>query len=383
MDIEKLKYFLNQVKLLSKHYEQIAAMSGENFNVFKILNLESSEVRLHSSMLAEFLNPKGSHGQGDLFLKLFTKQFGINNFDTKTAHAEVEKNIGLINSEYTEGGRIDILITDGNEVHIIIENKIYAGDQKNQLLRYYNFDTKAKLFYLTLQGDEPSKESTANIVTPDKYTAISYSMDIIDWLENCKKEAVSLPIIRETIVQYINLIKVLTNQTTKEAMKDEIKQFLFDDPEYLDLIDLSRDVINSIVNETKEKFIAIRNELFPKVTIVIVNDLSIMIQCNEDGDGVFVGYSLLKNNENYNTSIEAQKYINELKEIYSEMHSSPMYVGWYNPIPFERHMKFEDLNKKEVFKMAKDESYMRAFIQQIVEQEKKIRIAFFEKVKDF
>ena len=47
---------------------------GENFNVFNVLGLWSEEVRLHSAMLAELLNPEGSHGCGEAFLKLFIEQ---------------------------------------------------------------------------------------------------------------------------------------------------------------------------------------------------------------------------------------------------------------------------------------------------------------------
>lgn len=48
--------------------------------------------------------------------------------------------------------------------------------------------------------------------------------DIKNWLEKCKKESASLPVIRETIVQYINLICYLTNQMVKDAMSEEIKE---------------------------------------------------------------------------------------------------------------------------------------------------------------
>ena len=40
---------------------------GENFNVFNVLGLWSEEVRLHSAMLAELLNPDGSHGCSEAF----------------------------------------------------------------------------------------------------------------------------------------------------------------------------------------------------------------------------------------------------------------------------------------------------------------------------
>jgi cell division protein FtsA len=62
----------------------------------------------------------------------------------------VEKYTGIINEDYTSGGRLDIVITDNSNNRVIIENKIFAGDQKNQLLRYYNFDKRSIILYLTL-----------------------------------------------------------------------------------------------------------------------------------------------------------------------------------------------------------------------------------------
>lgn len=236
MEINDIKNLLIEVDHISKHYREIEKLTGEEFNIFKIIELQSSEVRLHSAILTDLLNPLGSHGQGDLYLKIFVKRLGIANFDTKTAVAEYEKNTGFINSDYTKGGRIDILITDQYKKHIIIENKIYAADQKNQMLRYYNFDPNAHLFYLNLFGIAPSEFSTNNKLSESQYKIISYSYDIIGWLEECKKEAVSLPIIRETVVQYINLLKHLTNQSTGKKMKDEIKKVIAKNLDYIDYV---------------------------------------------------------------------------------------------------------------------------------------------------
>lgn len=385
MDIEKLIYILNQVKLLSKHYEQIAVMSGENFNVFKILNVESSEVRLHSSMLAEFLNPKGSHGQGDVFLKAFVNLFNITDFDTKTAEAKVEVDIGTINDDYTEGGRIDILVVDGNGKKIIIENKIYATDQLNQLVRYYKYDNNAYLFYLNLYGNPPSTKSTGDLLKSDKFTVISYSDKIIAWLEQCKKEAVSLPVIRETIVQYINIIKQLTNQSTIQSMKEEIKKFLLDNPDYIEYVEHSNQALNAIIVETKNIFyekVKKMMKLDLHSTFQLSGDLSLFIQINEDGDGVYIGYRLLKQGENYSNSAEAKKYIDILKSLHSEIRSSEWNIGWYNPEPFKRYMKFWSLGRTEIIKMRTNESYMNTITQQIADQELRIRTAFFDKIKN-
>jgi hypothetical protein len=229
----KVNALLMEISHISNHYKKMARLTGENFNVFNVLRLETNEVRTHSAVLCELLNPKGYHGQSDLFLKLFVDQFGIVDFDTETSIATVEEYIGIISEDHSIGGRIDILITDSNRKHIIIENKVFAADQYNQLVRYYNFDDKASLFYLTLDGSSPSAWSINGKLSQEQFKCISYKSDIIFWLEKCKKEAVSMPIIRETIVQYINLLKELTGQSNNNAMTNEIVAKIVKDNEYL------------------------------------------------------------------------------------------------------------------------------------------------------
>lgn len=56
----------NRTKALEKLKE-----SGENFNIFSILKMESKENDTHSAFLGELLNPNGSHLKEDLFLSAF------------------------------------------------------------------------------------------------------------------------------------------------------------------------------------------------------------------------------------------------------------------------------------------------------------------------
>lgn len=240
--MEKIKELLNQISKIvveEKTQQEERRKRGENFNIFKVLGLSSSEVRLHSAFLAELLNPNGDHGLGDKFLLAFLdgvvrKIEGFNQFafDTTSANVYVEYVIGQISSDETEGGRIDILLEDKNHQTIIIENKIYAGDQPKQLLRYYNYATKSKklsytqrqfvLLYLTLNRSAPSESSLG---LPDEikveYEPIGYQKDVIDWLRRCIGIAALHPQVRETISQYINNLNQLMN-----IMEDSNKQKL-------------------------------------------------------------------------------------------------------------------------------------------------------------
>ena len=47
---------------------------GEKYNIFQIMSMESDEVSTHSAVVANLLDPRGSHGCGDAFLKLFLSQ---------------------------------------------------------------------------------------------------------------------------------------------------------------------------------------------------------------------------------------------------------------------------------------------------------------------
>lgn len=198
---------------------------GDTFNVFSILGLQSYEVRTHSAFIGELLSPTGSHGCNDKLLAAFLKSVPALAdfvFNTKNAEVTLEASIGTTNKTMTEGGRIDLLIKSGNKV-IVIENKIYADDQKNQMKRYQNFCQQYddyRLLYLNLDGIEPSEDSIVDMVLDEDYHIISYSEDILYWLEQCKKVCKNRMLVLSSIVQYSNLIKELTNQMNDNTEKE-------------------------------------------------------------------------------------------------------------------------------------------------------------------
>lgn len=227
--MDKLEKLLNQVRVYvneDKQHRAEAFRRGECYNVFNVLGVDNMELS-HSAFLAALLDPDGSHGMQDAFLKAFidTIAHGGTKPELDTAHAKVYTEYNIGNITETTGGRIDILITDRSETGsgkagghaIIIENKIWAADQPNQLVRYHNFAPKATLLYLTLNGDEPSAQSRGTLNAQDGgYQCISYRSDIIDWLRQCAQLSFDKPRVRETILQYINLLQQLTNQNIME-----------------------------------------------------------------------------------------------------------------------------------------------------------------------
>lgn len=190
------------------------------FNVFSVLRVEYKETR-HSAFLAELLNPKGSHKMGDKFLRLFYQKLG---FDDVTDFSGT-----VVSREFATGnGYIDIYIKAENPANsIIIENKIYADDQNGQLARYHTFDSLARLVYLTLDGHFASEQSLfyakANCqLTEDDYYRISYKDFIIDWIEQCHALVTNNSYVKETLGQYIDLVKKITEHTLNQDEKMEI-----------------------------------------------------------------------------------------------------------------------------------------------------------------
>jgi len=235
MSLENLRFdtLFSQISATIQNHKDLDRLSGDSFNVFRILKMETSEVKMHSALIGDLINPNGSHGQGKVFLDLFIEKCSSkkDHLDTSNCSTHIEFNMGSMNEDKTEGGRIDILVRDRNNKHLIVENKIHAPDQENQLLRYYNKAKDVDLFYLTLDGSPPSAASCAGLEAEKHFYCISYSYHIISWLESCRKEAAALPILRESLTQYINLIKHLTNQTTSHQMQNKLTSIIKDNLE--------------------------------------------------------------------------------------------------------------------------------------------------------
>lgn len=223
MNEHQIKTLLTRTRGIVKQNKELRKARKEDFNIFEVLSVQRYEEHTHSVFIAELLSSDGSHLLGNIFLKHFLKVIDFKgNFNADNYKVEVEKYTGKLtrgtkakNFQDASGGRIDIFIEDNSKNCICIENKIDAGDQEQQLLRYYNYRKKCKslsLYYLTLFGNEASEYSTKNkLIENTDYHPLSYRETILEWLDLCLKEAADHPILRESIKQYIILIKKLTD----------------------------------------------------------------------------------------------------------------------------------------------------------------------------
>ena len=185
-----------------------AVTEAPDFNIFYLMGMTRDEVRTHSAMLANLLNPNGSHGQGVLFLGTYIDyckdkylNFPLNTEELDTgrwsAHAEMT----------TRHGRLDVVIMNPTIGYLcLIENKVDAYEQPKQLQRYWSwmesryreFPIQA-LIFLTIKGYE------ATTAWDFPYYRLSYNKDIAAWLENTILE-IQAPIVKVIVEQYLDVV---------------------------------------------------------------------------------------------------------------------------------------------------------------------------------
>lgn len=197
--------------------ERIA--SGEDYSVLETA-IKGNEEMMHSSVIASLLDTRGSHGQKYRFLELFLgclpEQF--KSFDPSDARTACERYIGQKTED--SGGRVDICIENSSGQMIVIENKIFAGDQEHQILRYVEFlrgrprnrgGVKFPVLYLTPDGHSPSDDSTQADMMQcrcgEDYVCISYKDVIVPWLDKCINEMQEKPHMQEHLSTYRDIIR--------------------------------------------------------------------------------------------------------------------------------------------------------------------------------
>jgi hypothetical protein len=188
-----------------------ARKTAPAYNIFSVLGLSRNETRTHSAMLANLLDPGGSHGQRYLFLETFLERCA--HLDPNFPLPSEAINSGrweVICELITLFGRLDVVIRSADLNFLcVIENKVDAPEQVDQLLRYNRWmETQLEgyssqaLIYLSIHGDPAY---TAQGVP---YLRLSYRRDIARWLEQTLSE-IEAPSVRGVVQQYRNLVRIL------------------------------------------------------------------------------------------------------------------------------------------------------------------------------
>lgn len=268
MDDTEIRSLLEEISAVSDKYDLKYRKTGGYFNIFDIADISSHEITI-CRIIHELLNPKGSHFQGDAYLRLFVDilklkvtDFEFNDEDYQTVRVRREECI-----PENRNRRIDLVI-ETDESYIPIEVKIDAGDQNKQCEDYLNKakDTgkKVTMFYLTLYGNQPSPESIGDLDADDikLIKSISFKDEILNWLEKCLEhhETIKIAPIREVLLQLIAVVRRLTNQL-EEGLLMKITEILAESRKNMKaaieiekgLIESKKTMINRVFKSISEK----------------------------------------------------------------------------------------------------------------------------------
>jgi PD-(D/E)XK nuclease superfamily len=180
----------------AEYRAKAARLIGSEFTAFRFIDYE----RRFSDILADLLNPAGSHGQGHTFLLNFLNLIEKRALSSigvipLMREALASRRIHVRREQPTSNGRfIDILVSAGN-LGFGIENKPWAKDQGKQLYDYANhlsrcFETRWALFYLSGSGNLPATHSLTSderqkLLHSGNYLELTYAGDLAEWLSTC------------------------------------------------------------------------------------------------------------------------------------------------------------------------------------------------------
>lgn len=257
--LSALKILCDQIQEAEIRSEERLKAQHGRFNVFTTLLKASDEVRLHTRFIHELLNPEGTHDCGDLFLKLL--------FDTLQEyqpldHEDSPSSVlweGYSKQSYWVGkevskkqGQLDLLLESDSNL-LVIENKIWAGEQEKQVGRYIEYlESQApkagQVLYLTLDG---KKAETHN---GKAYFRISYRDHIMAWLECCLHATYDIVPINQVLIQYQKVVQQLIGKSADHQTMKTIKDYIRQNPQLIKTHDLVGTAIGELKEDAKQRF---------------------------------------------------------------------------------------------------------------------------------
>lgn len=205
-----------------------AVTEAPRFNVFGLLGVSENQL---SRLFASLLNPKGPHGQGTLFLEHFLDILGASLPQSSIVQSmkdawiserqEVKVSIERTTVALEDRRRMDIELS-GAGFALMIENKPWAGDQRNQLADYakhlrLRYGGKFIIVYLSGGGVAPSKHSIAleeqkSLVADGSFAMLSYRTQVHKWLTDTTDKS-QAPVVSATLKAAAAYIEVTFSDT--------------------------------------------------------------------------------------------------------------------------------------------------------------------------
>lgn len=265
--------FVNEVK------KEFSKSLASDFNSLDFWNLNENKV---SEILTYFLDPSNTHGQDDLYLKIFIKKF-----DISFSYQNLSDIEAMVEKRTESNRRLDIFITNNRSGDTIaIENKIYewTKDQYRQIDDYLHF----------LNNYSKNQNFTLFYLAPSNKQISSWSFNDEEFTKNYKKDCLRFINYEEDIIPLIHLFAINTEN-------DRVRSFLLDFERklkklYMGNFDINEtEIIKKSITESKNNLEtsfmifnslpSIKNELreaFYNQMVEISNELNIHIDENRN-----------------------------------------------------------------------------------------------------
>ena len=217
-----------RVRLAERLQCQLDVRLATGFNVFDLI--EPDENRL-SDVLAGLLNPKGAHGQGDLFLRLLFERLGLgSDANLRTKDATVRREAPMPGTR-KDLRRMDLFVEAG--VFLAIENKVDSPEQQDQVKDYlYHLERLCRctpgrpqgtLIYLARDRRSPDSLTLSQLKSYEESRRLhrwSYQDDLRPWLEACRRDCEAQKI-RDFLSDFIAYIE---SDLKRESEDNQEKQ---------------------------------------------------------------------------------------------------------------------------------------------------------------
>jgi hypothetical protein len=190
---QRVKRYIASLRThLERAREQIRQHNLHHADAFTVFDYIEPDENCLSDILADLLNPRGPHGQGDCFLQLFMRTMGVPlPCDSQRVTITREERTRFLPNPLR---RIDVLL-DFDTFGIGIENKPWAEEQPDQVKDYLDhlrrrYGEAFLLVYLSGDGSAPPSVPFVELVRlkeRKQFRLVAYPIELCLWVDDCVK----------------------------------------------------------------------------------------------------------------------------------------------------------------------------------------------------
>jgi len=233
VDLRELERFFadvnKRVQLAERMQCQLDKLLATRFNVFQLFEPDENKL---SDVLAGLLDPKGHHGQGDLFLRLLFVSLGLgSDAKIRTKDATVQREAPM-RGIWKDHRRMDVFVNAS--VLLAIENKVDSPEQPDQVSDYLVYlellcpchpgqPIQNTLIYLTPDHRPPESLTHSEVENHKKGGRLhcwNYQDELSDWLKHCRRDCEAQKI-RDFLSDFIAYIE---SDLKRESESNEEKE---------------------------------------------------------------------------------------------------------------------------------------------------------------